>query len=136
MKIWFDPTRYHYAETQNSHSSCDSSCEDRRELIRRSNSLLTTSPFHLPRPEDLASLIPQKLCVETELYIQSYNNTCWLVCHPTGSGQIAVMDAPAFALLQSFQHPQVSHDVSGDELQAVHLFTTLGFLCNPDAPAT
>jgi uncharacterized protein len=133
MKIWFDSTRYQYAGTQKSNSDCG--C-DGKEPARYSSSHLTTSPYQLPCPEDLANLILRQLRLEPDLYIQSYSDTFWLVCHPTGSGQIAVMDTSAFALLQSFQHAEVPLVASLDELRAIHLFVSLGFLRNLDVPTT
>jgi uncharacterized protein len=133
MKIWFDPARYQFAGMQKSKSDC---CEGNKGPIHRSSSLLTVSPYQLPYPEDLANLVLRQLRLEADLYIQSFNDTFWLVCHPTGSGQIAVMDAPAFALLQSFQYAGVPQAASQEILQAVHLFVSLGFLRNLDAPTT
>jgi uncharacterized protein len=133
MKIWFDPTRYQYAGMQKDSSGCES-C-DKGEPIRHNSTLLTDSPYHPPN-QDLASLILRQIRLEPDLYIQSYNGTLWLVCHPTGSGQIAVMDTPALTLLKSFQYTKVPQIASQDELQAVHLFVTLGFLRDLDAPIT
>jgi uncharacterized protein len=46
------------------------------------------------------------------------------------------MDTPALALLQLFQHAEVPSVASLDEMRAVHLFVSLGFLRNLDASTT
>src|SRR5260370_2088264 len=137
MKIWFDPTRYQDARVQRDGKySCDGSCDDaRRGLIRYNSALLTSSSSCLPCQEDFSSLILHQLRLEPDLYIQPCGDVFWLVCHPTGSGQIAVMDTSALTLLQSFQYAEVMQLDSFDELHAVHLFVTFGFLRNVDAPA-
>jgi uncharacterized protein len=135
MKIWFDPTRYQDVWMQrNGDCGGGGGCDNGGPI--RYNSALLTSPFYRPPcQEDLSSLILHHLRLEPDLYIQPCGDVFWLVCHPTGSGQIAVMDTSALALLQSFQHADIMYLDSFDELQAVHLFLTLGFLCNLAAPA-
>jgi uncharacterized protein len=146
MKIWFDPTRYQDVRVRGSNCSdedCDS-CEraSRDEGGGGHDSTLLT--YHSPCQEDLLRLKLHQLRLEPDLYIQAYGDVFWLVCHPTGSGQIAVLDTPALALLQSFQwegrnNLRIIHLSSFDELEAVHLFVTLGFLRNlatPTLPAT
>jgi hypothetical protein len=134
MKIWFDTMRYQYVRMQtNGNCNGESNCES-KEPTRWNSDRLTSSFYRSPCQEDLSTLILHRLSLEPDLYIQPCGDIFWLVCHPTGSGQIAVMDASAFDLLQAFQSTEMMHIGSFDELQAVHLFVTLGFLRDLDAP--
>jgi uncharacterized protein len=140
MKIWFDPTRYQDAWGHRKGDCCDSCDSD--GPIRHNRALRTSSLYRPPCQEDLSSLSLHRLRLVRDLYIQPCDAGFWLVCHPTGSGQIAVMDTPALALLQLFQREdrykaqplRVMHLASFAELRVIHLFVTLGFLLDLDAP--
>src|SRR5579859_4286306 len=149
MRIWFDLVRYQDVQVQkNGQYSCDGcdGCDDGynsgRGPMRYESAHLTSSFYRPPCQEDLSSLSLHRLRLEPDLYIQPCDDDLWLVCYPTGSGQIAVMDTPALALLQSFwwegRHKaeplRAMPLASFDELRAVHLFVALGFLHNLDAP--
>ena len=134
MRIWFDPTRYSSIEAL---SDADCNCDGRGRggfIHADSDSLATLFAF-LPRREDLSSLVSQHLCLTPDLYIQPCGDAVWLICLPTGNGQIAVVDASALALLCSFQNAMGTRVATLDELQVIHLFMTLGFLFAMDAPA-
>jgi uncharacterized protein len=141
MKIWFDPMLYQDVQVQRNHGACDNGC-DEGDGTSHNTALRTSSFYHFLCQEDLSSLILYRLRLEPDLYIRPCDDDFWLVCHPTGRGQVVVMDTPALALLQSFQQEdyhkaetlRVIHLASCDELRAVHLFVALGFLHNLDAP--
>jgi len=131
MKIWFDSTRYLSIEAQD---DTDCSCDGTSGLIHAADSSLVSSFSCVPGQEDLSRLVAQHLYLVPELYMQPCGNAGWLVCDPTGTGQIAVLDASAFVLLQSFQDASGRQIGPGDELQAISLFMTLGFLHQGNTP--
>lgn len=121
MKIWFDPTRYMDLEVSR---EADCTCDGGKRSMLWNDSSFYPSPTQ----EDLSMLRTRQVYLEPDLYIQPCNDASWLVCHPTNSGQIAVMDASALILLQSFRYSRALQIASFEELQATHLFVALGFL--------
>lgn len=84
------------------------------------------------------------LQLATPLHTQACSNNRWLVCNPTGTGRLLVLDAPAFALLKSFRSPMTLQELfqkypeytpSALE-QAVTLFYKVGLLQDPGQPRT
>jgi len=134
MKIWFDSLQWRDPEIQRkADCSCgdtDCGCESRHTSGRA----LPSSLSGFPHQENLYSLVSQHLSLTQDLYIQPCSDMFWLVCHPTGNGQIAVMDTSALTLLQSFQgSAEVRSEISG-ELQTIAVFLALGFLHAGDIP--
>src|SRR6266550_1064930 len=118
MKIWFDTT----SVSQLVMNDC-----------ARTSYELPPIKFPLPR-SDIQNALARTLKRRDPLYIQRYDER-WLVCNPTGSGRLAVLDTSAFLLLEKFCTAQKPLDVmqessiqppSGFE-EAVALFYTLGF---------
>lgn len=126
MKIWFDSTQH--IEMQDSNSDCGDCGDCGSGNLTDGDTPVASVPYRPPFQEDLFSLNVQQLRLEPDLYIQSCGDASWLVCHPTGSGRIAVMDTPALTLLQAFQYARARPVYSLAELRAVYLFTHLGFL--------
>ena len=126
MKIWFDTTSV-------SQLSRDDCARAPREL----------PPIKFPLPRgDIQSILARTLKQRDPLYVQACDER-WLVCDPTGSGRLAVLDTSAFLLLEEFRTTQRPLDVmqeasaqppSGFE-EAVALFYTLGFLQDIQQPA-
>src|SRR5215469_8321333 len=68
--------------------------------------------IHFPFDKDVI----QRICVcplelSNPLYTQGGFDEKWLVCNPTGSGRVAVLDAQAFMLLQQFRTAQTLMEV-------------------------
>lgn len=97
--------------------------------------------FPLPRG-DIQSILARTLKQSDPLYIQDCDER-WLVSNPTGSGRLAVLDTPAFLLLEEFRTARKPLDMiqeaSTQQLssfeEAVALFYTLGFLQDIHQPA-
>src|SRR5690348_13887345 len=94
MKIWFDTT--------STPSFCMQDC------ARGSRRLL---PIKFPLTLDsIQGTLARTLRQRNPLYIQSYDEH-WLVCDPTGSGRLAVLDTSAFLLLEEFRTARKPLDV-------------------------
>jgi uncharacterized protein len=119
MKIWFDTT--------STPSFCMQDC------ARGSRRLL---PIKFPLTLDsIQGTLARTLRQRNPLYIQSYDEH-WLVCDPTGSGRLAVLDTSAFLLLEEFRTARKPLDVMQEASmppmssieEAVALLYALGFL--------
>ena len=124
MKIWFDTER----TNRSTQSDCD--CPVYDDQFADTNFLADEEDVHRI-PIDSFQQSPL-------LYMQKYNYDLWILCHPTGSGHIAILDVGALFLLEQFQAPttvsQVMQTVAGWSLETVEntvlLFLKLGFLHN------
>src|SRR5262249_29701595 len=100
------------------------------------NSILT---FSVTREECVEHLHTHTYeCVDV-LHIQRCAEAQWLVCNPTGTGTVAVIDADLYMLLTCFHSPRTLQDVINGPFgnpvgiaQAVAIFTQLGFLRDLD----
>jgi uncharacterized protein len=144
MDIWLDITPVDQPAMSDDCDDCDVECSkhDRglygRSLMERdiceqlsctsaTNDLYNTKAFQQVAP----------------LYMQSLARDRTLVCHPTGSGQIAVLDAEAVALLDRFRRPtalsailEESPEFTPQQIaKAVTLFDRSGFLHDVRQPS-
>jgi uncharacterized protein len=77
----------------------------------------------------------------TPLHIQECTPGRWLICNPTGTGKIAILDAQALSLFESFHHSHALRDLwplLTDEspertAKAVALLYKAGLLCSASA---
>lgn len=144
MKLWLDAPQRRlinsngtneydsewYSDT-NSHD-CDSDCN-----IDCDCSLYESSPIHLISiAEGDESLRTHTFKQANPLHIQACTPEHWLVCNPTGSGQLAVLDQAMASLLEQFRAPttplKVMQEsptyVSTSIERAVSILHQLGFL--------
>lgn len=127
MKIWLDST----PEQHTSNRECDCPVYDQPADVDL-----------LANEEDLSSISTDTFQQISLLYIQRYRHENWIVCHPAGSGQIAVLDTTGVFLLKQFQTPttvfQVVQTISCWSFEAVKkavaIFLKLGFLQNLTSP--
>ncbi|GCF08430.1 radical SAM/SPASM domain-containing protein [Dictyobacter arantiisoli] len=84
---------------------------------------------------ELMQLYQHTFVIANALHIQHDQDKRWLICNPTGSGKLAVLDEPAFALLQRFTLPRTLQEVCEEATieplrvaRAVSLLTELDFL--------
>jgi len=119
MKIWLDLSPIY----SNSGKDCTSS-------------YMNVEPLSIT--EDIR-WIPTSVFMQTAaLYVKQFDHGRWLVCHPTGSGRIVVLDSFAYFLFEQFQTPatllQVLQAVPNWPVEAVEraiaFFLKLGFLQN------
>jgi uncharacterized protein len=130
MKVWFD-TGLASSDLIN---DCPGECSDCGYITTDGNLLQLKNPLVLNKDFQLlqASIIQQA----KTLYVQMYDNERWIVCNPASSGQVAVLDQQAFALLEHFQKPSRLSEViqpgiawSATTLEkAVVVFYSLGLL--------
>jgi len=121
MEIRFEPV------LRDKSSSIISECDsDDREC---SGSALDSS-----RPNYISDPYECTFQQVAELYKQACGNGYYVVCHPTGTGRIAVLDKDALDLLERFRSPLALSSLSREEealeqtSAAVMLFYELGFL--------
>ena len=130
MKIWL-ATSY---EDHGPGNDCDDCSGSRKTL----NAI--TWP---PTASDILCVQTLTLETFTPLYIQQCGGAEWLVCNPTGSGHVAVLDEQAMALLTFFHSPMMNaraiHATTGWPLEmlqsVITLFYYLGFLRDALAPS-
>jgi uncharacterized protein len=125
MKIWFDRK----PSSQPGASDCGDCAYTSSE----------PASIHIPFDKDVIQRIRvHRLELYNPLYTQGGFDEKWLVCNPTGSGHVAVLDAQAFMLLQQFRTAQTPLEViqgfpewplSSVE-EGVTLLHLLGFLRN------
>ena len=131
MKIWLDPT----TSVQLDDGECDKECYcDIGDLSR----------IELPLFEDnLQQIRIGELKSVTPLHIQECMQDRWLVCNPTGSGRIAVLDSLAHVLFEQFRTPKplvaVMPEIKGASYEsiegAVALFYKAGLLQHSNQPS-
>ena len=88
-------------------------------------------------------LAEHHLQLANSLYMQPCNTSHWLVCNPSETGKIAVIDEEAFAFLSHFQVPTTLQEIVApprgtpivSSLAAVLVFLDLGALCDLDQPS-
>jgi uncharacterized protein len=68
--------------------------------------------------EDMLRLWSHRFCMNSVLYVQSCNDAHWLVCDPTETGKIAVIDAEVLALLRCFQVPTTLQEVVSTQAES------------------
>ncbi len=119
MKIWLDTVSH------NNHVEND--CKDCSRSGR--------SPAAIAWPSATGDVVLlQKLILQLSqaLYIQECSDGRWLVCNPSRSGRVAVLDGQALSLLALFRTPtslsQVTHWSRQDIEKIVTLFYHLDFL--------
>jgi uncharacterized protein len=132
MKIWFDAA----LPSQYAGEDCD--CSDCDCGVASDHAALFASA---PTEEDLYRLRTHTLACAETLHVQAFTDGLRLVCNPTGSGEIAIVDAEAYALLEHFRAPRMLRDVVEDGFghcsnanKAIALFIGLGFLRDLDQP--
>lgn len=91
--------------------------------------------------EDTLPLYTHSFACGNNLYTQQYKSSLWIVCNPTKTGTVAVLDAEAYVFLTSFRSPRTLQDViatsvmrSSSIAKAVMLFRRLGLLQDLDRP--
>lgn len=119
MRIWLD-TSYHRKQVLDDCSDCDQPGD---------------APTHIPWPPAISNIELVKMLtlqLAQSLYIQEISDNRWLVCNPSQSGQIAVLDTQAMSLLTLFRIPvtlaQIAAQEQLEDLEAASLFYHLGFL--------
>ncbi len=147
MKIWLDTTfgsflksgEYTYKNDLIHHEyagECEcSQCGDCGSVRRSTGktNLSVIPKFH----EDI--YYHMQICrfkQTASLYLQRCDHERWLVCNPTASGHIAVVDQQAIAILEKFRSPlalldltQEIQDCSLAQLEGIiRIFASLGFL--------
>src|SRR2546423_1163800 len=70
--------------------------------------------------EDFQQIRLGELQQVTPLHIQECMQDRWLICNPTGSGRIAVLDSLAYILLQKFGTPKLLRTVMMEFKDASH----------------
>lgn len=101
MKIWLDTTAQTQLVTDDFRSNeCSTDCKIACSYISRQTSF-----------SNLLYIPTQTLQLSTTLHIQACGDETWLVCDPIGSGQVAVLDAQALALLEQFRVPTTPDEV-------------------------
>lgn len=134
MNIWFDTSPNFYDEE----GECGQDCKDCTRPSAQPARIAQILTAH-----EIVRLRELTLRHTPELHIQPCAPERWLVCHPTGSGYIAVLDAQAMSLFSLFEEPTpVSHIVrsavhgSQERIErAVALLYRLGFLYDPAGPS-
>jgi len=130
MKIWLDTEML----SQSAMNEQDDDCRDCDECTITPNDRVTGG---FPPSEDTLHYIHTHVFHHTiPLYVQRCNNSHWLVCNPTETGSVAVLDAQALALLEQFRTPASLSELKQDDPvlplatieRAVALFYRLGFL--------
>jgi uncharacterized protein len=144
MKIWLDARtadatgRY----GQSGKSDCND-CTDCNDCGDTSGGSALLAPAGcMPVHSGSDSLQAQTLQQAAPLHIQACRQNRWLVCSPTGTGNIAVLDTQAFLLLERFRTPVMladllteDHGIAASRVeQAVAVLSTLGLLHNPARP--
>ncbi|HLZ63311.1 MAG TPA: radical SAM protein [Ktedonosporobacter sp.] len=132
MNIWLDTSPGSHDES----SECDGDCGD---CPKPSRPACVSWPIGVDEPGSLREVALQHA---PELYIQPCGHERWLVCHPTGSGHIAVFDEAAMALFSLFatsatisQVARTFAHLSRESIeQVVGLFYCSGFLHDSAQP--
>lgn len=139
MNIWLDPNLFSLDSIDNRISLCRQECSaEGKDSVPTENNTLT---FPIPSTEDIQHLhIHTFECVDV-LHIQQCKEALWLVCNPTDTGVVAVIDTDLYGLLMHFRSPKTLQDVLNGSpenpaqiTQAVAIFTRLGFLRDLDQP--
>jgi uncharacterized protein len=138
MKIWLDPTLFFQSFEDTLTGLCLEDCpKDQIEDVPTHN----IPTFSIPLKEDVEHLYIHTFVCMDVLHIQQCSEALWLVCNPTGTGAMAVIDADLYMLLACFRLPKTLLDVMngpfgdpGRVAQAVAIFTRLGFLHDLDEP--
>ena len=159
MKIWFNQALPGEASTNN---ECDKDCAppdtpDREilehhssmQLSNNGDSYFNTCKDHSLLPQGCScSLHNEVIQQAASLHIQPLPAVKTLVCNPTGSGRIAVLDKEAFELLEQVRTPvyldkalSMYPDKQSEAIRSVlATFHRLGFLsdeqCAPDPVGT
>src|SRR5450631_59101 len=102
MKIWSDTTGISQIEMN------DCAAPRMNDCAAPSRSM----PITFPLAEEMENIRDSALRLHTHLHIQPCDDTRWLVCVPTGSGRIAVLDKDALQLLQAFEHDNTPREVA------------------------
>lgn len=128
MRIWCDTSSDYDHANNHYEDDCSKDCVD-PHLER------VGMTFPLMR-EDIADIQMGILGLCPFLYIKEYEDERFLICHPMGSGHMAVVDVEALQLLKLFQSSftltqaieAYSNWSPTDIQQAIALFYALGFL--------
>ncbi len=133
MKIWFDaalPSQY-----------VSDDCPDCSECECGATPDYMTLFASAPTEEDLCRLWTHTLVCSETLHVQAFTASLRLVCNPISSGEVAILDAEAYALLAYFRTPRILRDAMEDEFghgsgahKAIALFIGLGLLQDLDQP--
>ncbi len=137
MHIWLNTSFGSNDDTLS--GDCEKDCPIDCDCVLMTDSLLSA---HVWNEQQIRTLVLQ--CVPF-LHTQACAPERWLVCSPTGTGQIAVLDAEAMQLLQHFALPttlaqvvQAAPHWGGTQKieRMVTLFVNAGFVCaDHDVPA-
>src|SRR5689334_4455443 len=127
MKVWLDTDFMRPPE--NAGGDCDD-CADCNDCF---SPLTASFSTYQENSDDIQARIFQQAPL---LHVQQCQEDGWLVCNPTSTGQVVVMDAQAFALFERFQTPTTLNDVLQKDKTAslsansklVTLFHKAGFL--------
>src|SRR5579884_1475304 len=149
MEIWLDTAPLDQSARNDDCSDC-SDCTECETKYKRDSYLQSLVGLAVRDQLDYTS-VTKHLCYSdaitfrqaAPLYTQSQAQDRMLVCRPTGSGQIAVLDAEAFALLERFRTPTSISQIYQDTPafthaqieNAVMLFQQTGFLHDTQQPA-
>lgn len=90
-----------------------------------------TTAFQEPLPqEEMPRLRSHHFRMSSVLYVQPCDDGLWLVCNPTETGKIAVIDEEVLSLLRCFQTPMTLQAVTSSisEAQATRLLQTAAYL--------
>jgi uncharacterized protein len=128
MRIWLNTTPTHQPLLAS--SDCDDPGDCNNGYLLLKNPLSTTTEFQ--------NIDIHALCLyqATPLHIQQCTSEYWLVCNPTGSGHIVVLDTSAKLLLEQFHQahtlneilPQMASETSEHIAAITALFYRAGLL--------
>jgi uncharacterized protein len=126
MRIWLDMTPTARAISDD----CGGDCGDCAWNTFDDDILYTASTAENSYTDTLQQIAP--------LHVRACGNEHWLVCHPSGSGHVIVMDTQALALLEQFRIPTTIREIiqhtmawSSTVIEAgVAFFSRLGLLQN------
>lgn len=136
MKIWLDTALLYLNFSDDCPADC--SCDGDWDGFHNYDA---STPAYVE--EDLAPLWAHTFIRATTLHMQPCGEALWLICDPTKTGKMAVVDREAYALLGYFHSPQrlqsliLYKDANPLVLaRGVALFVHLGFLQDLDQPTS
>ena len=145
MRIWLDTTSKSrfagddYNECKDCDTDCSGDCISWNDSTLDGNILLLT---HHSSSTILQHIQTRTLRQAPSLYLLPCGNERWLVCQPTVSGRVVVVDKEALSLLEMFRVATTTRDIIQQSAwspisieECVALFLQLVFLQEAEQPA-
>ncbi len=126
MEFYFDQTFSHRSAYK---AECQGECRDCAPL-----SGVLVSDIFAPSQDEQQRLLPMRLQHAPALYRQKITEEHWLVCNPTSSGHVVVMDTDALTFFDHFCAPRMLADLDTQAglraqiAQVITLFVKTGLL--------